>query len=75
MSYSLYAQIRPSSKYYEQGLGPNGQPCLLKVDQINQALDGYHFWCSSPYISECYRREDLTFYSGNPEVGELVQLS
>ena len=74
MTCSLYAKIRSTSKYYEQGLGPDGKRCLLKVDSINQELDGYNFWCSSPYVSECYRREDLEFYSQQVS-GQLVQLS
>lgn len=75
MLFQLCAKLRSTSKYYEQGLDQNGQPCLLKVTQIDKDLNGYHFWCQGVVASDCYRREDLQFFAYANEGFKLIQLS
>ena len=75
MLFKLCAKLRSTSKYYEQGLDQQGQPQLMQVTQIEKDLNGYHFWCLGPLVSDCYRREDLEFYAYGKGGIKLVQLS
>jgi len=65
---TLYAKIKPRSKYAYQG-ERDGRPALMRVTRLED--DSYAFHLDN---GNRYRREDLTFFVQSPE-GKLLKLT
>jgi hypothetical protein len=64
----LFARIRKSSEYYNQGLDPDGKPSIFKIEGIR------HGFLSFRLNSNNYNCYDLSFFVKDAK-GKLIPLT